>query len=231
MTITSLANFNELLNMKFIVIVTHGRSGSTVVQKAVGSLPNSVIRGESGGVMIYLGMAAWAAMKFAGKTKGNEEVGPWAGNGLVSRELVKEQLRTMILTTFLGVSNNSRYAGFKEIRFDSSRLPGESLTQWCEGMEWLFPDIYFVLNIRNVEDTAKSSWFREMADPQETLRSIHKRLLALHDWLQTTGRKSVLLNHDTWKGNPDDLRRIFQMVEDEPIEYLFDEAVNTRLWH
>lgn len=215
--------------MKFIVILTHGRSGSTVLKNVVSLLPNSCIRGENGGLVLPLGMAAYQALTWRTRRYADTVHGPWTGYGKINFPQIRESLRRMFLQEILDAPPDADFVGFKEIRF--FKMSGEDLFHWAEGMRFLFPEILFIINSRKPEDTARSRWFQKNPDARAQLEQCREKFINLHRQLEAGGFQSLLLDHDQWSKDYNLLKQIYLLADAWPDESEFLKTCEMRLKH
>lgn len=104
-----------------ILVVTYGRSGSTLLQGVLNALPSVLIRGENYNFCwgIY---QAWksicvAKLKFGDSNKTKMKSSSWYGAELLSPSNFQEMARELIKVQ-LGIPSDSDMVwGFKEIRY------------------------------------------------------------------------------------------------------------------
>lgn len=101
-----------------IFIVTYGRSGSTLLQSLLNTIPGCQIRGENHNAFESL----WASCLRAQKTKAGWGSNarppnhPWHGSEAVQPASYAEAMVDAFIDNVLTPDPNARYFGFKEIR-------------------------------------------------------------------------------------------------------------------
>lgn len=147
--------------MKSVLIVTYGRSGSTLLQGLLNAIPGYRITGENYNFLYHLyvsyetltqlGKFDYAqggvepTHSFYGAPDLNSEVYIESCGQLAYNMLVPKKYRPSI-----------RCFGFKEIRYVHFL---NQLEQCLDFYQKIFPNCKIVFNTRNHEDTAKSGWW------------------------------------------------------------------------
>lgn len=156
---------------KFIVIVTYGRSGSTLLQSFLQGIAGSLIRGENNNVLYPL----FRAYKRAFNTRYDQgqtsipEFGPWYGADEIVPRQFGERLASAFIDEILRAPPATRVLGFKEIRFHDT-TPGEmpDFLDWI--LEYLRP-CKIVFNTRDRDEVASSSWWKDW-DTREVFQMV-----------------------------------------------------------
>lgn len=145
-----------------VFIVTYGRSGSTLLQGVLNSIPGYLIHGENGDALYSL-FAYFNTLDKArrehtdpAKTPPSTPSHPWFGIHKFSGERAVEILRELVLESLLLPSPETRVTGFKEIRWVHSNW-----RPYTEFLLKLFPQARFVVNTRDHADVLASKWWRE----------------------------------------------------------------------
>mgnify|MGYP001371397741 CR=1 FL=1 len=105
----------------FIIVVTAGRTGSTLLQKLLNQDSKTLIRGENNNFFYYFYRAYHAiedpnAVNFRVPTCSEH---PWYGFENFDSRVLKQETRSLAIKFLLGPNNLNDYhrIGFKEIRF------------------------------------------------------------------------------------------------------------------
>src|SRR5262245_596888 len=100
-----------------VFIVSYGRTGSTVLQRILNTLPNACIRGENGNVLMSLRAAHEAAVYATTMSSLATEKGPWYGAEVIRPDAFANALVTSFVDNILCPPSDVFYLGFKEIRW------------------------------------------------------------------------------------------------------------------
>ena len=200
-------------DLGYLFIVTYGRSGSTLLQGILSSIPGYLIRGENGGVAYQLyrfhSIAADRSVTKGGRWKSPQSA--WFGIGGYPQEMAVREMRRLMLTTVIRPEPDSRVVGFKEIRWLQA-----DLHDYVDFLREVFPGARFVVNTRNLDDVAASKWWAEDPEARPTLAAAESRMLGL---LEHLGDDAYHIHYDDYAHSPAKLRGLFDWLG-EP----FDEA-------
>lgn len=144
------------LNFDSILIVTYGRSGSTLLMGVLNSIDGVVIRGENYDFCAHLYKGYKALLKtkeMGGKISQN----PFYGSEQINvQQLLNDYsklVKTILLPNQKALSGEGSCYGFKEIRYSNHLAEFEAYLSF---LEKIFPKTCFIFNTRNKEDVLKS---------------------------------------------------------------------------
>src|SRR5690606_25377377 len=103
--------------LDYVFIVTYGRSGSTLLQGLLNSIPGYLIRGENAGTLESLHDNFRKVEERLGNVKGADPTNPWFGMDQYSPEQAAASYRRHLQQVFLKPEDDTRVTGFKEIRW------------------------------------------------------------------------------------------------------------------
>ncbi|GAB2866810.1 sulfotransferase [Nocardioides pacificus] len=201
-------------DLGYLFIMTYGRSGSTLLQGVLNTLPGYVVRGENRDALrhLYLFHRGLQAQKRRfRKQETGEPSHPFFGIEGFRAKPSLNALRRVALDTVLRPEPDTRVVGFKEIRWY-----GEDLADYVAFLRELFPGARFVLNTRDHDDVASSKWWADKPDVPARLAEIEARMLAVAADL---GDDAFHVRFDEWVGNPEALRPMLDWLGEE-----YDEA-------
>jgi len=141
-----------------IFIVTYGRSGSTLLQSLLQTIPGAHITGENFNTLFMLFEAAKRARRTKriwGK-KQQPKDHPWHGADAIKSGRFDQRLANVFIEEVLRPPIGARWIGFKEIRYQQC---GDALGPFLEYLHRVFPNAFFVFNSRCSADVAKSKWW------------------------------------------------------------------------
>ena len=159
-----------------IFIVTYGRSGSTLLQSLLQSIPGAHITGENHNLMETLFMASERARKTR-QTWGKDLLPkdhPWYGADEITPVRFERRLVQNFVDEILHPPQDARWFGFKEIRYSAL---GDRFEAFLNFYQRNFPNPFFVFNSRNAEEVAKSAWWVDWPTEEvlEMVRSMDRR--------------------------------------------------------
>ena len=162
--------------MRFIFIISAGRSGSTVLQSLLNSNSNILIRGENNN-FFYETFTTYQSLHK--QNNSDERDNPWFGFEHFEPTLYKKMIRKLGKRYLLGDYSKQSIdtLGFKEIRlfnlFDSQGVYGKKNTLLKQGtnpkaellaytnyIKELFPDSTTIFLRRNPSEIANSGWWK-----------------------------------------------------------------------
>ncbi len=217
-------------NLPFVCIVTYGRSGSTVLQTVLQTIPGYHIRGENMNVLYSLYRAANAAHStrydHGNKDHGMEE--PWYGADKVVPERFSKKLIDIFVEEIIQPPSDARVIGFKEIRFHEAGP--EQFEDYLNFIHENLAPCKFVFNVRNWQDVSKSGWWASM--DQELVRGIVENCDSMYAaYQQKYPERTLQLSYDETKNNPAAFQPLFDFLG-EPFDLeKVTEIVGRRLKH
>lgn len=153
------------LNYRSVLIVTYGRSGSTLLQGLLNSIEGCVVRGENYNFCFGL----FQAYRSLVRSKGHNESAvrdPFFGAPLMSPAKFLRDARSLVEAQLLPEEHaNVRCYGFKEIRYLNSELVARepvTLPQYLGFLNQLLPRVAFIFLTREHDSVASSGWWRNM---------------------------------------------------------------------
>jgi hypothetical protein len=217
-------------DLGYLFVLTYGRSGSTLLQGILNSVPGYVVRGENRQVLRHLYDYSRSAKKERQSQRrqrkskdlppaGNTPAHPFYGMDEFPLDGTLRGVRRLALDTLLRPDPDTRVVGFKEIRWDE-----EDVADFVEWLREVFPGARFIVNTRNLDDVCKSKWWAEMPDAREHLEGVEARLLAVAESL---GEDAFRVHYDDYVGDPDALRPLFAWLGEPYDEARVREVLDT----
>lgn len=208
----------ESRDLGYLFIVTYGRSGSTLLQGVLNSIPGYLVRGENRQAMRHLHAFHRTAVQERQRQRRSRQQRGLPPTGHTSTDTffgieefpVRRSLagiRRLSLETLLRPEPDTRVTGFKEIRWYH-----DDVAAYVDWLRQVFPGARFVVNTRNHDDVARSKWWARDPDAREKLRTAEQRLLAVRDSL---GDAAFHVHYDDWAADPDRLRPLFDWLGEE----------------
>lgn len=160
-----------------VFIVTYGRSGSTLTQSLLNTLPGYQIRGENGNLAWYLARACDLVRHhemFALRRRDaalpperrsdylaplvGQPHDPWAGAELVDPDALRRGLMDVFSREVLRPGPGCRVSGFKEIRFHEDP---DFFATYLDVLRDSFPRTRFLFQTRDRDAVARSGWWAQ----------------------------------------------------------------------
>lgn len=208
-------------DLGYVFVMTYGRSGSTLLQGVLNSIPGYLIRGENWQALTHVHDFHRLLVKERGRVRRrqrrrDEEVGgatsthPFYGLDTFSTKTSLAAARRLALDTLLRPRADTRVTGFKEIRWVD-----DDVSDYVAWLRQVFPGARFVVNTRDLDAVARSEWWAEMPDARTHLAEREQRLLDLAEEL---GDAAFRVHYDDYAADPEVLRPLFAWLGEE-----FDE--------
>jgi hypothetical protein len=195
--------------LNYLFVMTYGRSGSTLVQGLLDSIPGYLIRGENRGAVYRLYQfhrALEDARDQFGETEALTPRDSWYGIDQYSAISALVRMRSMMLDTLLKPQPDTRVIGFKEIRWfydDWERY----LTFFRE----LFPGARFVINTRDHNGVANSKWFAKQPK-EDVLAKLAGFEAQLDAMAAVLGDAAYRVHYDDYVADPKALAGLFDWL-------------------
>ncbi len=150
------------MRFKSIIIVTYGRSGSTLLQGIVNNIPKCIVRGENYN-FIYSLFDGYRKLENAKKMENkhnqnyNTPQHSWFGADNYDLNLYLKSQKQLIKQLLIADSG-AEYYGFKEIRYFEVL---NELEEFLSFLELVMEDVAIIFNVRNADDVSNSSWWKK----------------------------------------------------------------------
>lgn len=197
-------------------IVTYAKSGSTLLQGALNTLPGYLIRGENKGMVQELQKVVQRADEARQQFSriGHASTMPWYGIDGIDHASLVRSLGEVFTREFLRPEADTTCVGFKEIRY-GPRNVGD-LEGLLDFMDEMFEDSCFIFNSRDLTTTATLGKWPERPRSLEYLRKFEARLRAAH---AEPRRSSFWVTFDDYVADPAALAPLMDFLGED-----FDRA-------
>lgn len=210
---------------RYLFVFTYGRSGSTLLSGYLNSLPGLCIRGEN-----YMALANliefYASVIHATKQRSkrsNSVTHPWYGVDSIDEDEVREGVRNLFTNTVLKPELNSHTIGFKEIRIQHRDI--SDFDCLLERIVEVFCDVKFLFNHRDIEQTAKSKWWKETAHSHSIIRSMDNRLRKSK---YSASANVFHVQYEQFISNPQHVRELTNFLDCDFDEEAYRNVLETR---
>jgi hypothetical protein len=195
--------------LDYLFVVTYGRSGSTLVQGLLDTIPGYLLRGENRGALDRLYQfhsALEKARNDFGRTDTLTSRDSWYGIDEYSGSAAVARMRSMMLDTLLKPGPDTRVVGFKEIRWFY-----DDWQRYLNFVREMFPGARFVINTRNHDGVANSQWWgkRPKQEVLELLAGYESQLDAMAKRL---GDAAYRVHYDDYVADPNVLAGLFEWL-------------------
>ena len=220
-TATATSSRSELT---YLFIVTYGRSGSTLLQGVLNSIPEYLIRGETRDALhklfLYQSTILREKRRWSSSYRGPDS--PWFGITHYPEELAILRIRSLLVDSLLRPSGDTRVTGLKEIEWWH-----DDWEQYFAFLDQVFPGMRVVINTRDHTEVIKSKWWAEMerADALKLLDAHEERLNNIADRM---GDRAFRVHYDRWVADPSSLKGLFGWLQEPFDRHSIDSVLSVR---
>jgi hypothetical protein len=210
------------LRFRHIFLITYGRSGSTLLNGILNSIPGVCMRGENYNALAHLGRAVEAVTKTREKAAGPDTpVLAFHGSALVDPKGFRRKLVAAFVDHVIRPPSDAVAIGFKEIRFVAAQMSEAQYDQYIEFLFESFERSCIVFNSRKWIDVARSEWWRKDPLAVEHIRQCEQRFRRT---MQLRPDSTFWVEYDRYIRDPDELRGLYAFLGAE-----FDRAAIERV--
>ena len=212
-----------------IFIVTYGRSGSTILQSLLQSIPDTHITGENNNVLASLFQAAQSASntRQAWGKKEQPKTHPWYGADKIKTRRIEQRLTRVFIEEIIQPHKDVRWVGFKEIRYPQL---GKDLPKFLNFCNRNFPNPYFVFNSRNGKNVAKSKWWANKPE-NKVLNLVADMDAAFANYSSRHPENTFHAKYEDVIENPKCLQPLFQKLGEDFDLDLANKILSKKLTH
>lgn len=193
--------------MRYVFIVTYGKSGSTLLMDALNTLPGWCLRGENGGAVYHLYRHYRTLLYWHDHWRDTAPLppsNPWFGVDEWPRWDAKDMIADLVVRTVLRPPTWATVTGFKEIRWDY-----DDLHDYLDWIEAAFPGARFIGNVRSVERTVRSGWWKCTENAAEIVAWLERRV---RDAIASRDDRGYLVQYDDYYNKPSALRGLLDWL-------------------
>lgn len=212
-----------------VFIVTYGRSGSTVLQAILNTIPGCHVAGESfdtlGALFDAGARARRAHMTWGGEARGPDH--PWHGAGNIDEVGLERDLAFAFVTRLVQPPLDAQWVGAKEIRYPQR---ADRLADMVEMILRAFPNPVILFNSRAADDVVRSKWWA--AKPEAEVRALIAQMDGLFAEITAAHPDKCLhIQHDATIADPECLRPVFAALGAEFDVAAIRRVLSNRLTH
>lgn len=193
---------------RFLTVVTYGRTGSTALQASLNALPGVLVRGENYGAMRGIQAYAQSVAETADRHHAGRPEHPWFGSARLDPAATLADLRRHVTSQLLRPQADTRWLGFKEVRYEPGHFASyDLLLDHLLFLGRLFPDIVYLMNVRDPRAAAASGWWPDHGDAEAVLTTTRDWLIDASAEINRLTRaaaerpRAVVLEYEQWSGD------------------------------
>ncbi len=186
------------LNFESILIVTYGRSGSTLLQGILNNIDGVLVRGENNNFIYGL----YEAYKKLIDTRNHQDISQsnnsWYGAGEINLELFLNDCQQMVINVLLADQKNQKNIlcyGFKEIRYFEVYQQQKDIADYLNFLAKIFPKPAFIFNVRNLDYVLKSGWWAKM-NRAKSRAELMELETAFHSYKKTHPDHTFIISYE-----------------------------------
>jgi len=158
-----------------VIIITYGRTGSTLLVGLLNTARGALIRGENGNFFFRLFKAYQTLLKTR-RRGGNQPNHPFFGAREADTDGFLDLCRQSVNTVLAPKGSLTRAApttiGFKEIRYLD--MPQKVLDNYLDFLTEIFPDPLFVFLTRDIEQVMSSGFYAKRENKEALSRNLQR---------------------------------------------------------
>lgn len=219
--------------MKHVLIVAHGRSGSTLLQGILNIIDGWFIKGENFNFcyLLYQSYEALRKTKITRGLKATDPTHPWFGAGEINLASFRQHIRNSIQSVLLAgaPAENIKCCGFKEIRYlDILNIDrtGESLQKYLNFILSILEPCQLIFLSREIDDTCKSGWWRNI-DRAEAVSQLQRFKTFSTTYCSTHPGSAFCIRYEDMIHQTDNLSAMFSFLDAAPKADLLQQVLRT----
>ena len=217
------------MKYKSILIITYGRSGSTLLQGILNTIPSCIIRGENYNFVFdlynaYKKIKKAKNMELPSADNFNRPSHSWYGANNLNEEVYLSAQKSLLKNMLIAETDNIFY-GFKEIRYFNINVFNE-LEDYLNFMELIMDDVAFVFNTRNPKDVANSSWWKKY-DSSVLIPRLEKANKKFEEISQKR-KNAFIISYENIVNNIDAKKNLFKFLAVEYNQEEIDSILNKK---
>jgi hypothetical protein len=221
-------------DLRFVTIVTYGRTGSTALQAAANAIPGVLLRGENYAAFRGLRSYVQSVAATANRHRSGRPDHPWFGSARLDAVDVVRHLRAHVIETVLRPRSGTEWIGFKEIRYTPAHWDDyDTMLDYLLFLNVLFPGMRYICNVRSADQASGSAWWRDEPDAVNILNGAQEWITAAHADLQSVvgSDRSQLLRYEQWSQEPQLVGQAFGELGLPQADAAIAEALRSHLPH
>jgi hypothetical protein len=213
----------------YVFIVSYGRSGSTLLQKVIGSIEGYHVVGENYDTLYSL-FLSYESARLAKKRYGKAPLpldDPWHGASAIDPKSFGKKLARLFVDEILKPPASARVIGFKEVRYFNHT---EDFAPFLEFMIKFIHPAKIVFNVRSPYSIARSAWWRDRSF-EEVEEIIARYESVVDNFVGSHPEHCIKLSYDAYTRDPEVLQRLFDFLGEKFDRAKVAEIVAVKLTH
>ena len=202
------------LNFESVLIVTYGRSGSTLLQGILNNIDGVLVRGENNNFIYGLYEAYKKLINTRKHKKTSQANHPWYGAEEINLELFLDYCQEMVRNLLLANKKHDRNIacyGFKEIRYFEVYQQQKDIADYLDFLAKIFPKPAFIFNIRNLDDVLKSGWWAS-SDRAESRTELMNLETAFHNYQKNRPENTFIISYEEVVSQSNNFQLLFNFL-------------------
>jgi hypothetical protein len=219
--------------LKYLFVVTYGRSGSTVLLNLLNTIDGYCIRGENHGISNELAKACSVLAKAKsdyGK-ESSEPWRPWYGIGDVEPEVFGLSLANAFCSDVLRPKPDTRVVGFKEVRYSPHDISDEEYDCIINFLAENFTDSRFIFNTRDWQEVANSGWWKEFWSRKSVKRIVEQSNARFSRSQSVLGSRAFTIDYSKYSKDSAGFHDILEWLGEDVSQSLIENVIGTKLDH
>ncbi len=214
---------------RYVFLISYARSGSTLVQSLLNSLPDWQIRGENSNALFHM-FNFVEAVRHARNIHGHNPTAsdtPWYGAHKLTPRLFKDRMLKAFVEGVLKPDPGVRVTGFKEIRHTPHFMPAGEFKAYMQFILDSFPESRIVFNSRKADEVSRSGWLRDEL-PEAVLRDIVSCDHRFSEFAKSSDR-AIHIRYEEYTSDRDVIRGLFDFLgetfDSDAVETIFEKPL------
>ncbi|MEM6438917.1 MAG: sulfotransferase [Pseudomonadota bacterium] len=205
-----------------LLIVTYGRSGSTLLQSMLQTIPGAHVMGENFNALfpVFQSLRSVQRTKRTWGRVARADDSPWCGADRVAPGRYGRRLVDAFIGEVLNPPRDARWIGFKEIRYPNV---GDDFAAYMTFLLNQMPNAYIVFNSREAGSVARSGWWTRKS-AEQVASMVHEMDARFADFAAQHPDRCRHAFHERTVADPASVAEIFEMLG-EPFDL---EAIQAR---
>lgn len=195
----------------YVFIVTYGRSGSTVLQSVLQSIPGYHVVGENFNCLsaLYHSVRLASIARFEHGKNDHATIDPWYGADKIDPAQYGARLAQVFVDEIIRPPAEARVAGFKEIRFHE--VGKDHFEGFLNFIHENLAPCKFIFNTRGWREIVKSGWWKNQR-PERVEEIIRDADNMYGDYMEKYPDRGILLRYEETRENPAAFKPLFDFL-------------------